>query len=165
MAEVRNVHLVKNNDIDDDPVILWIDPGLTNGWAVWEGETFSFCSGQCDFFQLGEMVNDMGNQIGPDLWVGWEHYIVVRGAKSGTPKYSLEAIGALRWICHFNECTVLPAMPSASRKLGDALKLKRVGWYKANQPHSNDAASHLLAYLIRERRVPDHLLGKILPDD
>jgi hypothetical protein len=141
---------------------MWYDPGLTTGWAYLEnGQAFN--SGQAAFEDIGGALTTWAESLGPSLWVGWELYNVTQGGgKAGTPKYSLETIGMLKWICHAHDVTVLKAMPSAARKLGDEVKLKRLGWRKPGKVHANDAASHLLAFLLREKRVPLHLLEKIL---
>lgn len=154
-----------SSDEDDhlDPrLIVWFDPGLTTGWATF-GSDDVFDSGQDRFEDVGEALTCWAQLLGPSLWVGWELYNVTQGGgKAGTPKYSLETIGMLKWICHSHGATVLKAMPSASRKLGDEVKLKRVAWRTPGKVHANDAASHLLAFMLREKILPPHLLSKIL---
>lgn len=143
---------------------MWFDPGLTTGWASLEIASM-FDSGQAPFEDVGEMLTTWAETLGPRLWVGWELYNVTQGGgAAGTPKYSLETIGMLRWICHAHGVTVLKAMPSASRKLGDEIKLKKLGWRRRGQVHANDAAMHLLAWHLREKRLPSYLLSLILSD-
>jgi hypothetical protein len=132
------------------------------GWAYLENGV-DFNSGQKPFEDIGDMLTGWAEILGPNLWVGWELYIVTQGGgKVGTPKYSLETIGMLKWICHSHDVTVLKAMPSASRKLGDEVKLKRLGWRKPGKVHANDAAMHLLAWHLREKRLSSALLAKAL---
>jgi len=146
----------------DPSLVMWFDPGLTTGWAYLENDR-EFNSGQCQFEDVGAQLTTWAESLGPQLWVGWELYNVTQGGgKSGTPKYSLETIGMLRWICHAHDVTVLKAVPSASRKLGDEVKLKRLGWRKPGRVHANDAAMHLLAWHLREKRLPPHLLSRVL---
>lgn len=141
---------------------MWFDPGLTTGWAAF-GSDHVFDSGQDSFENVGDSLTTLAQLLGPCLWVGWELYNVTQGGgQAGTPKYSLEVIGMLRWICHANDVTVLKAVPSASRKLGDEIKLKRIAWRTPGKVHANDAASHLLAWHLREKQLPPHLLSKIL---
>jgi hypothetical protein len=148
----------------DPSVVLWFDPGLTTGWAYLEMAS-SFNSGQAPFESIGELLTGWAEILGPNLWVGWELYNVTQGGgKAGTPKYSLETIGMLKWICHAHDVTVLKAMPSASRKLGDEIKLKKLDWRKRGQVHANDAAMHLLAWHLREKKLPPHLLSRVLAD-
>lgn len=144
-------------------LVMWLDPGLTTGWASLElGRVFD--SNQAPFEDIGAMVTGWAESLGPSLWLGWELYNVTQGGgKVGTPKYSLETIGMLRWICHAHDVTVLKAMPSASRKLGDEVKLKKLGWRRPGMVHANDAAMHLLAWHLREKWLPPHLLQKITP--
>lgn len=143
---------------------MWFDPGLTTGWAHLENG-HEFQSGQGSFEDVGAMLSEWANALGPHLWVGWELYNVTSGGgQSGTPRYSLETIGMLRWISHANDVTVLKAMPSSTRKLGSEVKLKRLSWRKRGQVHANDAAMHLLAWHLREKRLPPHLLRQVVPE-
>lgn len=155
-------HLTLVYDRGSPLKVAWFDPGLTTGWATMTHDGF-FESGQGSFEDVGSMVASEADIYGPNLWLGWELYNVTQGGgRSGTPKYSLETIGMLRWICHSRDVTVLKAMPSASRKLGDEVKLKRLGWRKPGKVHANDAASHLLAWHLRENRLPPHLLSRVV---
>lgn len=160
MRLVPTLEVVAN---EDPAVVMWYDPGLTTGWAYLEnGQEFN--SGQAPFEDIGAVLTTWAESLGRHLWVGWEMYVVTQGGgKVGTPKYSLETIGMLKWICHANDVTVLKPMPSASRKLGDELKLKKLGWRKPGMVHANDAAMHLLAWHLREKKLPQHLLDLVLP--
>lgn len=148
--------------LSDIPVVVWFDPGLTTGWARFENCQV-FTSGQDQFDATGDMLTGLAELHGPRLWVGWELYNVTKGGgKSGTPKYSLETIGMLKRICRTHGATVLKPVPSASRKLGGESKLKRLGWWNPGKVHANDAASHLLAFMLREGNLPQSLLDQIL---
>lgn len=143
---------------------MWFDPGLTTGWATMHHDGH-FESGQCQFHDVGERLTRYAELHGPNLWVGWELYLVTQGGgKVGTPRYSLETIGMLRWICHVHDVTVLKAMPSSARKLGDDIKLKKLGWRRPGMVHANDAASHLLAWCLRERMLPGHLTDRLFTE-
>lgn len=137
--------------------MIWLDPGKVTGWAALERFT-EFSSGQATFGEIDDLVNAWCFLSRERLWLGWERYIVTQGGgRTGTAEYSLEVIGAVKSACRRNNVTVLPAMPSSSRKLGDDLKLQRLGWRKPNARHANDAANHLLAWLLREGRLPPEL--------
>lgn len=157
------MELVQNRLNLSDPLrVMWFDPGLTTGWAVMSHDGW-FDSGQAAFHDVGELLAGDAEVYGASLWVGWELYnVTAGGGKAGTPKYSLETIGMLKWICHCFNATMLKPMPSSARKLGDELKLKRLGWRKPGQVHANDAAMHLLAWTLREKRLPTHLLAQVL---
>lgn len=159
----RYVKLVEAWEPSEDPsVVMWFDPGLTTGWAYLENDR-EFNSDQAPFEDIGSQLTTWAETLGPRLWVGWELYNVTQGGgKAGTPKYSLETIGMLKWICHAHDVTVLKAVPSSNRKLGDELKLKRLGWRKPGKVHANDAAMHLLAWHLREARLPRNLLDLVL---
>lgn len=148
--------------VDDSPAaVVWLDPGLLTGWAIWTDD-HQFTSGQLGFEDLGFFLEADAEQLGPDMAIGWEQYIVTQGGgKAGTPKHSLKVIGMVEWLCLRHGVNVLASQPSASRKLGGDLQLKRLGWYRAGKRHANDAASHLLSWLIREGTLPSHLADKL----
>lgn len=143
--------------IGDSTAIVWLDPGKLTGWARLDAEE-TFLSGQEEFNRMDELIDHWTAIGGPGLWLGWEMYIVTPGGGSvGTAHYSLEMIGAARSACRRHGTTVLRAMPSSARKLGDDAKLRKLGWYRPGHRHANDAANHLLAFLLRERLLPGHL--------
>jgi hypothetical protein len=139
-------------------LVVWLDPGKMTGWASMD-EYGNFSSGQSNFEDMAGAIESWCVIFGPALWLGWERYNVTQGGgKTGTPEYSLEMIGVAKWLCYHHGVTTLKAMPSSARKLGDELKLKRLGWRRPGMVHANDAASHLLAWALREKRLPQRLL-------
>lgn len=154
---MTKLHVVR----PDPKLVIWLDPGKMTGWAMFE-DMVTFSSGQADFDGIDDMINMWCGLMRDELWLGWERYLVTQGGgRSGSPEYSLEVIGATKSACRRNNVTVLQPMPSASRKLGDDLKLQRLGWRQPGMRHANDAANHLLAWLLREKRLPTHLTQKL----
>ena len=144
--------------------LVWLDPGKLTGWAMLDNQD-GFHSGQEDFAGIDDLVNAWGRMFGVTLWLGWEMYIVTQGGgRSGDPAYSLEVIGAVKSACRRHLVHTLSPMPSAARKLGGDDKLKRVGWYTPGKRHANDAANHLLAYLLREGAITTTMKDQLFTD-
>jgi hypothetical protein len=128
--------------------VLWVDPGMTSGWASYDLFTRSFLSGQERFEPFGQFLTDTVDFIGRELTVGWEDYLIA-GRRSGTPKYALEVIGMIKWIAR--DCELLKPQPSASRIGVSRTVLLRIGWWNPGHKHANDAAMHLLGYLVDQK--------------
>lgn len=140
---------------------IWLDPGLTTGWAtLLHGEVFD--SGQGILPEIGELLEDYGAIYRDRLALGWEQYIVTSGgAKGGTAGPPLETIGMARWLRYKYEMQILKPVPSAMRTMVTAQMLKRLGWWCPGLDHANDAARHMLAWLLRQKLLPEHL-GAVL---
>ncbi len=144
-------------------VIVWLDPGFTTGLAWWDPETGKFFSGQFDDdVELAETLAALAENVPGRLAVGYEQYIVTPRGK-GTPSHSLKVIGQVSKMAQEGLFELLKPVPSSSRKVATPVFLKRLGWYKPGKVHANDAAQHLLAYLMRQRPMPAHIKHKLFP--
>jgi hypothetical protein len=145
--------------------VIWLDPGKMTGWASL-GSDMSFSSGQLDFFNLGHELESYARFHNNQLAVGYEQFIVTPSTVASDPEYSLEVIGLVKWIVYTYNCTMLAPVPSASRKLGmDGGKLQKLKWHKPGRVHANDAAAHLLAWLLREGKTPLPLVAELFPEE
>lgn len=79
-----------------------------------------------------------------------------RTAKMSQQPDALKQIGAIEATCRELRIPVVFQMPSVAKKFSTDDKLKALGWHnKTKDGHSNDAARHLLRYLVKSR-----LLGR-----
>lgn len=125
--------------------IIWLDPGKITGWASWRLTACEFESGQFPFAPLGEWLR---RYLCPATWLGWEAYTVrPGGAHIKFQPDSLEVIGMARWLAYHQNARVLPPQQPGDRVLG-ARHLRAVRWVQPGQNHANDAAAHLLAFLL-----------------
>lgn len=147
--------------VTETDLVVWLDPGLTTGMAWWDPRVEIFGSWQYEKGDLLKRIEYLVQTHEGQVGIGCEHYIIA-GRSPGNPKPSLEVIGAVEAGAGEGRYCLLPPMPSAARKLGSAVLLRRLGWYKPGKDHANDAAMHLLAYLFREKRLPRHLVTKAL---
>jgi hypothetical protein len=135
---------------------MWLDPGLTTGWALLAAGMFS--SGQEDFAHMGMLLEALAEQHGEKLAIGWEQYIVTPGGGvTGTANPPIETIGMAKWIAQWHECQVLKEVPSSFRIVAQPHMLKKLGWYKPGQDHANQATRHLMAWMLREKLMPMEL--------
>lgn len=142
--------------------VIWLDPGKTTGWASY-GFGQTFMSGQADFAKTGDMIEAYAELYRDGLAVGCENYIeTTTGSQRGRAEYSLKTIGMVEWLCLRHGAVLLPTMPSSSRNLGrTGGKLHKLGWHKPGQDHANDAAAHLLTWLLKENRLPTEDTDKL----
>lgn len=145
--------------------VIWLDPGKTTGWATLTSD-FSFDSGELDFFDLGNELESYAKYYHSRLFIGYERFVVTPSMVTGDPEYSFEVIGMVKWLCYVHHVTLLDPVVSADRKLGmDGGKLHKLGWHKPTKDgHADDAAAHLLAWLLREKRVPMKMMSELLAE-
>lgn len=150
-------------------VELWLDPGECTGWAAWVTDdlpdvtrfTGRFHAGQGPWRDvLGALVPLLARQPGR-VTLGWEDFVVTPGPARDTSP--LRVIGALELACHQLRDAGLavrrPASP-AQRGLGAAY-LVALGWQRAGLRDANQAASHLLASLLRTGQLPGDLVALV----
>lgn len=160
--------------MSDDTVIppsqrlmtIWLDPGKTTGIAGWNHELQQFTSLEIsdDLKALGLHLELAASLAGSSrifdghphgIELGWERYVITPGnTRHGTAYWSLETIGVAHYLALKHDFTILkPQMSSVMAAVPDS-RLKAVGWHKPGKPHANDAARHLLRYLLKAGILP-----------
>lgn len=136
--------------------VTWLDPGLTTGWATLVNGGKDFESGQGLFKDVGEYLQGNASLYVQDMAIGYEKYIVTPGgARIGTAEPPLKVIGMAEFIGYWNACEMLPSVPSSMRLVASVQMLKKLGWYRHGLDHANQAARHMLAWMMRERLLTD----------
>lgn len=151
------------------PYVLAVDPGKTTGSAFWSTE-----SGLEDVRELGfEEFLAYADRLlllhGPNLIVVSEAYIVgpetLKMGAEGDPgdpyrRFSLEIIGALRFLCtkHGSEFAPLQTAAAAKSVITNA-RLKKLDWYARGKEHGRDATRHLALFLMARRVLSAEALG------
>lgn len=149
---------------DRQNVIVWLDPGKLTGVASWDEEAGAFFSWQYEIDDLVKRLKAMAVLYEGRMSLGWEKYIITSGGvRTGDPSYSRNAISQVSVLADDGLFDVLPSMPSSSRALGSPALLNRLGWRKPGKVHANDAAQHLLAYLLKQRPMSAHVRHKLFP--
>lgn len=132
-------------------LVVWLDPGLTTGWAEL-GLGTKFRCGQGSQMEVGETLDAAAALFMGDMAIGYEQYIVTPGGgRTGTAGPPLKVIGMIEWIGYLNGCQMLKPVTSAMRTVTTPDMLKRLGWYRPGMDHAMQAARHLLAWLLREK--------------
>jgi hypothetical protein len=124
--------------------VLAIDPGKESGWAEWYNGQFS--SAMMPHNTLLDLAwTDMHNY---DM-VAVESYIITAATlkKTRGDNWSLEQIGALRWMAHRHNVKFVLQSPADAKSFVKNDRLAGLGWYKTGPGHDNDAARHLLLAL------------------
>lgn len=145
---------------------IWLDPGKTTGIAGWNYEHRVFTSLEIadDIKALGlhlEMVASLAGSAQifdgcpSRVELGWERYVITPGnTRHGTAYWSLETIGVAHYLALKHGFTILkPQMSSVMTAVPDH-RLKAIGWHKPGKPHANDAARHLLRYMLKAGLLP-----------
>lgn len=148
----------------DVGIVLWLDPGLTTGVASYDFQTGRFHSDQLLFHPLGQYLETICSFFRGGLAVGWERFLMTPGSHA-KPDHSIEPIGVTRYLAVKHQCQLLQPVPSSMRELGSDDKLKKLDWYKPGKRHANDAANHVLAWLLREKKLPQNLVEKLCTTD
>lgn len=137
--------------------VIWLDPGLHTGWAALT-DGAEFHSGEGILPEIGELLTAHGIWHREDMAIGWEQYIVAPGGgRAGSPGPPIEVIGMARWLGFYHHCQMLKPVPSAMRTVVKPEHLKKLGWYRPGKDHANQAARHLLAWMLREKLVPQDM--------
>jgi hypothetical protein len=134
--------------------VLWLDPGSTTGWArAWDGGGFE--SGEAWFQRAGEIVR-AHCRASRNARVGWEQFNITPATyRLKGSSDAIEVIGAARWVAGDMNAVILPPAQRAARMTVTPAVLRRLGWYRPGLGHANDAARHLLAWMIRSGNAPD----------
>lgn len=167
MRPTLNRH--KLNDLLGTPLntndhVIWVDPGESTGWAFWATDG-TFLSGQDEAYHVETEVFWALMSHGRHVQLGWEQYLIT-GSRVKHDGSALRVIGFLEWATRHAGCRVLKPVPSSARNLGqDGDKLQALDWYVPGRRDANAAAAHLLAYLLRESLLPQHLLRRLVDGD
>ncbi len=135
--------------------IIAIDPGKITGIATWSQRTETF-----ERFEMSEQeVYTWLRGITPALhiWVIEAYTVTARTAQLSQQLEALYIIGAVRY--KLSNYGMLPLMrPPSDKRFATDAKLKALGfWSPSAGGHANDAARHLLNYLVRDLRSAPHL--------
>jgi len=139
--------------------VLWVDPGAFTGWALWDGTVFQ--SGQWQRLIAGDQLKKIIAKRSPQISVCWEKYLTLPGSTVKQDGSATKMIGVLEQIRFDHPYSLIKPKPSSARKVGIGT-LQVVGWYRRGQVHANDAAAHVLSYLLTYDRLPADLKQKII---
>ena len=140
---------------------LALDPGVTFGWACLNRG--SFRSGQ---FPEQDFDVPLSRLI---LNYGVEHIVVedwTRRTPHGTGALDPHMRHQLASIASYAAtlCIPLTRQRPADKRFASGDKLRKLGWWAKGRPHANDAARHLLHFLIL-RPEGEHIREALVDED
>ena len=127
--------------------ILTADPGKMTGWAMYITETDDFSSGQLPWFEHLEWFEKVYRSF--DVVISESFVITAATLKKSRQSWSLEAIGAMRYMLEKQGRNLVLQSPGEAKGFATPEKLKKVGWWLPGNDHAQDAARHMLTYVVR----------------
>lgn len=136
--------------------LLAIDPGLTTGWAGYSipGETYGFKSGMIEgrfkFYEWLYSVLSAFYTEGPPFTIIMESFTITAATARKSPQPDpWRIIGHVEALCVRDGIPLVFQSPSEAMAFSKNDKLKALGWYKPGAGHDNDAARHLLLWMMK----------------
>jgi hypothetical protein len=129
---------------------LTIDPGKTNGWAVWKPVTMQYQAGQIPYESVWKMLEQSKYTYeldGPLIVERFNH-------RQGMPNIDhspIEVIGVIKEWARQNQWHIHWHNPAQKEFFKDEI-LKKHGLWIPGKPHAMDALRHLL-YFRKEFRL------------
>jgi hypothetical protein len=134
---------------------VWLDPGLLTGVCIVDARSGDLLYlDEHDLFHTMQPLEELaGFQA---VSVGWESYTILKGPQGQAP-WSLEVIGAAKYVCQRNGYTVLTAAAPSARLVTKDTMLKAMGWYPkiVGKKDAKSAAMHTVAWWLRTDTLPD----------
>jgi hypothetical protein len=125
---------------------------------MWNGE---FRSGQLPRIAAGVYLQLLIAEHSPKISVCWEKYLVLPASNIKQDGSATKMIGVLEHIRAEAPYSLIKPKSSSARKVGLGT-LQVVGWYRRGLVHGNDAAAHVLSYLLTYDLLPSDLKQLII---
>jgi hypothetical protein len=138
---------------------LWLDPGVTTGWALYSvGDSERPWLDQRSFGDLATDLDAFMLAAGPATALGVERFILtsVSARRPGSVE-AIQAWGVARAMAHLHGAGefVDDQTSAMAKSFSTDDRLRALGWYTPGAPHANDAARHLLLWLVRRELLTD----------
>lgn len=131
-------------------MIIAVDPGKNTGVAFYNHAWDELTAVQ-DLDQI-ETVYAVYSKlvVGTVEVIVCESYSVTGSRVVKFQPYSLEIIGALRWLAELFGVEFVLQKPGDAKKIGSDDRIKKWGQWKSSTPHANDAQRHAFLYAVRQ---------------
>lgn len=139
---------------------LVVDPGKLTGWILYNvSESQVHSSGEHEMMPFLNHAYGVISVMNVDV-VCESFHITKRTATLSQQPWSLEIIGALRWMASRHDRFFHLQQPSQAKKFADNERLRDAGlWTSGSKGHVNDAARHLVLWLAKNGlKTPTGLL-------
>jgi hypothetical protein len=133
-------------------VVLAIDPGKTNGVALYDGSLYAW---EIDFDTFGDWLErEVLKRYTLDRVVIERFFISMQTVKkSADAHWAMEIIGVTRFLARRYDVPFKLQAKSSVDAFASDEKLKLAGWYAPGRGHANDATRHLALSLAEDDRV------------
>ena len=141
-----------------EPRIIAVDPGGTTGLAFHGFEYPPLEREQTDHLEmLSGLYELLGEHIVKDIPVTIvceKFFITGQTSKKSRQTEALRIIGALEWMCDYSGAHFVLQPPSDAKDFASNDRIRAAGlWHVGGAGHANDAARHLLLYMVKHRMV------------
>lgn len=139
--------------------LLSVDPGLRSGLFIWTGAD-DWSGGIYDPMPLIDGVDELLREEPFDLIVCEAYKITAATAQKSQQPWSLELIGALRWLAHRAGVEFVLQTPAEAKGFCPDQRLRDLGfWFAGKEDHCRDAARHAVLALAKRRELVVGPLG------
>jgi hypothetical protein len=133
-------------------MIIAIDPGKISGIAVYDGSS-QFRTYEHDVQSTIRFVDNVWHQLHGDIEVVTEKFTI--SERTLKTALSLDALDINGWLVIESQRRDFPLKiqtPAQAKSFSTDDKLKALGWFNPSlDGHANDAARHLMVYLITQK--------------
>lgn len=130
--------------------ILAFDPGLTTGYAYFEGSTLVTAGQVTGVVPAMNLIADYCT-AGIDVAVGESFVITIATAKKSPQAQPLRILGAAEYLTALHGVRMVEQQPVVAKKLVSDDALRNLGWYKSTKGgHQNDGIRHGVVFLLSE---------------
>lgn len=139
-----------------DPIIVAVDPGKMTGFAMFGFPADQINTGQGSWMQIARWIDAFtkaASDQARDVRLVSESFVITQATlKKSRENWSLEFIGLLRYWSESRLSRELTLQsPSQAKSFCDDDRLKKIGWFLPGNVHANDAARHLLLYMVENK--------------
>lgn len=138
--------------------VFGIDPGKTTGYAILNIKHGEFeTTGQKEQQEFCTLAESWLERFASSTLVVCESFIITMAtAKNSQAPWSLEIIGAVRYLCGKYDADFELQSPADAKRFSTNDKLKAIGWYTPAMRHQNDAVRHILLAAAKKGIVSPH---------
>lgn len=140
---------------------LAIDPGKVSGIALWHPmEATAIKADELTPIEVTNLVDDLWNNSLGELVVIAESFVISeRTIKTAPQRDALDILGWLTLESQRRGFELHLQTPAQAKKFSTDEKLRALDWFERTKDgHANDAARHLLVYLMKNTGARDVLI-------
>lgn len=141
--------------------VLAVDPGLRSGWALWCPDALD-PPWEARVYDPMPLLAFTEQELdhGLNLVVCEAYRITAATAQKSQQHWSLELIGALRWLAYKAGVEFVLQTPAEAKSFVPDQRLRDLGmWTPGKEDHARDATRHLVLALAKRRELAVSPLG------